>query len=116
MEFVGIIKAITPPLEKKKKRDGSVYKVCQVVIEEPKEQFPNSIVISCIDEKIEKLAGMQVGASVKVIFNASAKGVNGSYYNNLTLYKITRVEMEQQPQQPQMPKAQAGFSQFQPQF
>ena len=114
MEFVGIIKAITPPLEKKKKANGVAYKVCQVVIEEIKDAYPNSFVISCIDEKIEKLAGLQVGATVKVIFNCTAKEFKGSYFNNMTLYHISRVDIINE--QPKHQQATTGFSQFNPQF
>lgn len=99
MELLGIIKAVLP-IQQGVNRKGAAWQKQEIVVE-TQEQYPQSLVISAINEKIAEVDGLAAGTPVRVIYNASAREYNGRWYNSLSLYKALRQDGRKgQPAQP----------------
>lgn len=99
MEITGIIKQFSP-LITINGRNGQIQK-CTIIIE-TQEQYPESVAVDVLGEKLQQLNSLAQGMQVHCTFNARAKDYNGKLFNSLSLYKIERVQQPQMAPQPAM--------------
>ena len=85
MEIIGVIKSIGGVITIPGK-NGELQK--STVVIETQEQYPNSLAIDVMGEKISQLTGLGIGTIVHCVYNAKAREWNGKYYNSLNAYKI----------------------------
>ena len=86
MEITGTIKHISET-ESGTSKSGKAWQKVEIVIEETG-QYPNSVVISAMNERISELTDFRVGTPVRAIYNSKAREYKGKYYNTLNLFKL----------------------------
>ena len=91
-EFTGVVKVITP-VQSGQSSKGEWQKQT-FVLEEVEDQYPNSIVFEALNKQTE-MAKLQVGATVKALFNIEAKLYQGKYYGANKLYKVEVLNVPQ---------------------
>ena len=96
MKFTGKVTVITA-LQSGETSKGTWVKQ-SVVIEEVKDQYPQSIVIECFN-KAEEVNKISVGCTCDVIFNVSAKEYQGRYFGANSLWKFENIITAQTTQQ-----------------
>lgn len=75
------------------------------------EQYPRKICFQVFGaDKIASFA-LQVGQTVNVGFDISAREYQGGYYNQLNAWKVDHLDAQQQPAPPQQQSQQAGYQQ-----
>lgn len=85
------IKQITPMITVGKKDTPK----CTVIIEELKEEYPNSLAIDVLwDSKIDLLQSFNVWDVVTIEYNTRANEYKDRWFNNITLWRIQK----EQPQ------------------
>lgn len=117
MEITGHITAIMEPMAGTS-QGGKEWKKRELVVEENESKFPNSIVVTAFNQKVDQIALFQVGDNVRIKFDVSARAYNGRYYNNVNLYTIEKFEGLSGPLLQSAPPAQpvAQPQQMQAQF
>lgn len=83
--FKGVVKLITPPQTGETAKGKWVRQ--QVVIEEVKDKYPDSILIDCFNKQ-EEVDKLTVGAEVEAYYTTQAKEYNGRYFGSNNLWKF----------------------------
>ena len=91
-EFTGVVKVITP-VQSGQSSKGEWQKQT-FVLEEVEDQYPNSIVLEALNKQNE-MDKLQIGATVKALFNIDAKEYQGKYYGANKLYKVEVLNVPQ---------------------
>lgn len=74
--------------EVKTSKAGKEYKIMEFVLEEVKDEYPQSMCIKAFGERCDAINNIEVGSFVTVLFDCKATQFNERYYNNITLFKI----------------------------
>ena len=91
-EFTGVVKAITP-VQSGQGINGKWQKQT-FVLEEVAEQYPNKLLLEALNKQTE-MDKLQVGATIKALFNTDAKEYQGKYYGANKLYKVEVLNVPQ---------------------
>ncbi len=99
MIFKGIIKNISE-VKTGKTKNGEDYAVRNFLIEEQKDQYPESIYGQVFKkgEYAKYLTdnfSLKVGDIVEVEYNLKAEEYNGKYYQKIGIWKITKDDVQQ---------------------
>lgn len=115
MNFTGKITQISA-IQSGTSQTGNEWRRQTIVIEEATANYPNSVVVSAFNAKVDLLNGYKAGDVVQVSFDLRAKEYNGKWFNDISLYAISPaagaqptpmaqpVPQMQQPVQPQQPQ------------
>lgn len=82
-------------------QSGKAWQKREFIIEENVGNYPNSLVITALGDRVEKLNTLRVGDCVTARFDTQVREYNGRVFNNITLYDITQpqAQAQAQPQQ-----------------
>ena len=99
MDFTGKVTAVMQPRSGVSKA-GKPWKSQEFVLQEEKDQYPQSIVLEVLgEERIEKFA-LKVGDVVSAKFNSTCRQYNGKFYNSLQAWAVNKEGVSNyQPQQ-----------------
>lgn len=109
------------PTQNGTSQSGKAWQKREFIIEETVGNYPNSLVITALGDRVEKLNTLRVGDYVTARFDTQAREYNGRAFNNITLYDITQPQPQAQvymgaPQQAMPQQYQAAPAQpYQPQ-
>ncbi len=98
MQIQGILKRIFPQ-QSGTSKSGKAWQRVDVIIE-GQGQYPDSYLVSAINERISELAGLAEGMAVSAIVNAHARETAGRWFNSMSLYKMTQLQQPQYQQPP----------------
>ena len=85
MNFTGKIEFISPiQLVGEKQRKKQYF-----IISDEKGEYTTQLKIEEFN-KTEEMGGLEIGAFVEVLYNATVKEYNGTHYGTLSLYKIVK--------------------------
>lgn len=89
LKFTGKITHILP-VEKGTSKAGKDWQKLQFVVEEEKDQYPQSMVFTMMDsDKIDDFVKFKkVGANVEVSYNFSAREYNGKWYGDVKAWNV----------------------------
>ncbi|GEM_PF-168482 len=73
---------------------------CDFVIEVPAGQYPQRVLFSAWQDKVEAIKQFQKGEYVKVAFSISAKEFNGRWFNDVRAIRIEKPSVSTNVQQP----------------
>ena len=96
MENQNKITGIVEKIEEEKgvsKRDGKPYTLKKVLIREISGNYPQSAVFDVFGDRLD---GIAVSDVVDCFFNLSTREYNGSYYNNVTAWRLTKITPSEQ--------------------
>ena len=88
MKFTGVVKVITP--KESGDKNGKAWEKQSIVIEEVADKYPQSVLVEAFN-KTEEVAKIEVGDTVDVLFNVSAKEYNGRYFGSNGLWKFDNI-------------------------
>ena len=91
-EFTGVVKVITP-VQSGQGINGKWQKQT-FVLEEVADQYPNTLLLEALNKQTE-MDKLQVGATVKALFNTDAKEYQCKYYGANKLYKVEVLNVPQ---------------------
>ena len=100
MELKGTIKKILP-MQSGKSQKGNDWQKVEFVVEETGEAYPDTVCISAMNDHVQELMGINQGDLVNVEFSCRCNEYNGKVYNSISLFKITKIEGQQQAPAPQ---------------
>lgn len=89
MKFTGKVTVITP-MQKGESANGKVWTKQTVIIQEDKDQYPQSIAIEAFNKE-EEVNKLSIGCTCDVYFNMSAKEYQGRYFGSNGLWKFDNV-------------------------
>lgn len=70
---------------------GREWKKQEFVIE-TQEQFPRSVCFTLFgDDKVNMIAGIEIGTEVNVFFNLESREYQGRWYSNINAWKVDKV-------------------------
>lgn len=75
------------------KRDGKPYTLKQILIREVSGNYPQSAVFDVFGDRSD---GIAVSDVVDCFFNLGTREYNGSYYNNVTAWRLTKITPSEQ--------------------
>ena len=75
------------------KRDGKPYTLKQMLIREVSGNYPQSAVFDVFGDRSD---GIAVSDVVDCFFNLGTREYNGSYYNNVTAWRLTKITPSEQ--------------------
>ena len=75
------------------KRDGKPYTLKQILIREVSGNYPQSAVFDVFGDRSDAIAVSDV---VDCFFNLGTREYNGSYYNNVTAWRLTKITPSEQ--------------------
>lgn len=75
------------------KRDGKPYMLKQMLIREVSGNYPQSAVFDVFGDRSD---GIAVSDVVDCFFNLGTREYNGSYYNNVTAWRLTKITPSEQ--------------------
>ena len=84
------------------KRDGKPYTLKQMLIREVSGNYPQSAVFDVFGDRSD---GIAVSDVVDCFFNLGTREYNGSYYNNVTAWRLTKIAPSEQSADYQTPTA-----------
>jgi len=84
------------------KRDGKPYTLKQILIREVSGNYPQSAVFDVFGDRSD---GIAVSDVVDCFFNLGTREYNGSYYNNVTAWRLTKIAPLEQSTDYQTPTA-----------
>jgi hypothetical protein len=107
MEITGKIIAVLEPRSGVSARSGNEWKSQEFVIE-THDQFPKKCIFRVFG--VDRLASMniQMGEELTVSFDIDAHEYNGRWFNDVSAWKVERVQAGQPAQQPIAPAAPAA--------
>lgn len=108
MEIKGTLKFISE--EEQIKAD---FRKVTVVVEE-EGQYPNSMAIEVINDKIDQLDHLAEGSQVVVAYNSKVNEYNGRKFNSIRAWRITDPNANQRRQEPKQKPKQEEPEQIQP--
>lgn len=113
MNFNGTITALSPIQSGTSKNNKAWRKIDAVLEYEHHDQYPKSIVVSVMNDNIDKF-GFKVGGEYEVEVDFSAREYNGRYYMSATAWKATakNVPTAPAPQQAAQTQTQEDDSQL----
>ena len=91
-EFTGVVRVITP-VQSGQGNNGEWQKQT-FVLEEVAEQYPNKLLLEAFNKQ-DEIAKLQIGATIKALFNIEAKEYQGKYYGANKLYKVEVLNVPQ---------------------
>ena len=91
-EFTGVVRVITP-VQSGQGNNGEWQKQT-FVLEEVAEQYPNKLLLEAFNKQ-DEIAKLQIGATIKALFNTDAKEYQGKYYGANKLYKVEVLTVQQ---------------------
>lgn len=93
MEFTGIVKKILP-LKTGVSKMGNQWRILEAVIEEEGRQYPESIVVTQMNEVIDQQRLIE-GRKVKVYISASAQAYEDRFFQRLICWKVENLDVRQ---------------------
>ena len=62
-----------------------------IVVEETGQEYPQSVTIDALNDKVQQLAGISEGDEVTAHFNLKAREYNGRWFQNVNLWKVEKL-------------------------
>ena len=72
-----------------------------IVVEETGQEYPQSVAIDALKDKVQQLAGISEGDEVTAHFNLKAREYNGRWFQNVNLWKVEKASGQKQAPLPQ---------------
>lgn len=89
MIFTGKISFISPKTEGTSQA-GNAWKKVEIVVTESGTNYPNELLATAMNDRLEQFAGIKVGDEVTVEYDLRVREYNGRHYMNAMLYKISK--------------------------
>lgn len=99
MNIKGKVTHVCPERKGTSERTGSEWRSQEAVVsyyENPTDRYPDSIVVSIRNEKIDELK-LAVGDEVEIGFGLSAREYQGRYFQEVRTFRLSKVEGTAQP-------------------
>lgn len=96
MEITGIVKYVSE-IKNGISKQGNQYRILEAVIEETDKQFPDSVVVTQMNDTIDQQR-LIPGRKVKAYFSPKATEYQGKYYLRASCWKIENLDVQESGQ------------------
>lgn len=94
------------PMQQGTSKAGNQWQKVEFIVEETGSEHPDILCISAMNDHVQELLGLNIGDAVEVDFSCRCNEYNGRVYNSLNLFKIEKVDAQQQQAPQPMPQPQ----------